>query len=134
MGVAVFPPCSLASGQTMVGVMVVMATSFERTYAGMRHSSSVVVSVPDPVTGCCQPMPPPETPKHAQASLAQSLVGSQLLSPGSWCAHDFVCVLQESLFPQSCGGSIIKSADLPSQVPWRFSVPLGSLLWGLEFS
>ena len=95
---------------------------------------TVVVSVPDPVTGCCQPMPPSETPKHTQASLAQSLVGSQLCSPGSWCAHGFVCVLQESLFPQSCGGSVVKSADLPSQVPWRFLVPLGSLLWGLEFS
>ena len=45
---------------------------------------TVVVSVPDPVTGCCQPMPPSETPKHTQASLAQSLVGSLLLSPGSW--------------------------------------------------
>ena len=32
MGGAVFPPCSLASGQTMVGVIVVMA-SFKMTYA-----------------------------------------------------------------------------------------------------
>ena len=33
MGGAVFPPCSLASGQTMVGVM---ATSFKRSYAGIQ--------------------------------------------------------------------------------------------------
>ena len=32
MGGAVFPPCSLASGQTMVGIIVVMA-SFKMTYA-----------------------------------------------------------------------------------------------------
>ena len=30
------------------------------------------------------------------ASLGQSLVGSLLLSPGSWCAQGFVCALQES--------------------------------------
>ena len=46
--------------------------------------------------------PPPthsllETPGHSWASLGQSLVGSLVLSPGSWCAQDFVCVLQDSL-------------------------------------
>ena len=30
-------------------------------------------------------------------SLGQSLVGSLLLSPGSWCTQDFVCTLQESV-------------------------------------
>ena len=43
-------------------------------------------------------MPLQETFRHSQAGLAQSLVGSLLLSPGFWCTH-FVCVLQESLFP-----------------------------------
>ena len=47
----------------------------------------------------CQPTPPLETPKHSQASLAQSLVGSLLLSPGSWRAQGFVCSLQESVYP-----------------------------------
>ena len=42
-------------------------------------------------------MPPPETPGHSQASLAQSLVGSLLLSPGSWCAQGFGGALQESV-------------------------------------
>ena len=35
------------------------------------------------------------TPGHAQTSLVQSLVGSLLLSPGSWCAQGFVCAVQE---------------------------------------
>ena len=55
-------------------------------------------------------MPPLETPGHTQASLGQSLVGSLLLPPGSWCTQGFVCALQESVFPvlckfwQLCGG------------------------------
>ena len=44
-------------------------------------------------------MPLPETPGHAQASLGQPLVGSLLLSPGSWCVQGFVCALQESVSP-----------------------------------
>ena len=55
-------------------------------------------------------MPPPESPGHSQASLGQSLLGSLLLSPGSWFAQDFVCAFQESVSPvlckfwQLCGG------------------------------
>ena len=44
-------------------------------------------------------MPLPEIPGHSQASLAQSLVGSLLLSPRSWCTQGFVCALQESVSP-----------------------------------
>ena len=54
------------------------------------------------------PTPLLETSGNSQASLAQSLVGSLLLSPGSWCTQAFVCALQESV-SQSCGSSIIKS-------------------------
>ena len=42
---------------------------------------------------------PLETPGHSQASLAQSFVGTLLLSPGSWCTQGFVCALQESVSP-----------------------------------
>ena len=42
------------------------------------------------------------------ASLGQSLVGSLLPSPRSWCAQYFVCAVQESV-PQSCVSSVIKS-------------------------
>ena len=59
---------------------------------------TVVFSAPDPATGHCQPTSPPETPKHSQASLDQSLVGSLFLSPWSWCTQSFTCALQESLF------------------------------------
>ena len=47
-------------------------------------------------------MPPLETPGHTQASLGQSLVGSLLLPPGSWCTQGFVCALQESVLPVLC--------------------------------
>ena len=41
-------------------------------------------------------VPPLETPGHSRASLIQFLMGTLLLSPGSWCAQGFVCALQES--------------------------------------
>ena len=44
-------------------------------------------------------MPPPETPGHVQEILGQSLVGSLLLAPRSWCTQGFVCALQESVSP-----------------------------------
>ena len=43
---------------------------------------------------CSRPPPthtPLETPGHSQASLGQSLVGSLLLSPGSWCTRFSLC-------------------------------------------
>ena len=42
-----------------------------------------------------------ETPRHSQASLVQSLVGSLLLSPGSLCTQVSV-VPSQSLFPILC--------------------------------
>ena len=64
---------------------------------------------------CCTPRPcpcsrpPPDHPSAGdswtlRASLSQSLVGSLLLSPGSWCTQGFVCALLESL-SQSCVSS-----------------------------
>ena len=41
---------------------------------------------------------------HSQTSLGQSLVGSLLLFPGTWCTQGFVCALQESI-SQSCVSS-----------------------------
>ena len=43
------------------------------------------------------PTPPPETPGHLQVSLDQSLVGSLLLSSGSWSTQGSVCTLPESI-------------------------------------
>ena len=84
---------------------------------------TVAVSVPEPATGHCQPMPPPETPRHTQASLVSHLWGhsSFLLGPG---VRVILFVPSKSLFPQACGSSVIKSADLQSQIPWGFLVPL----------
>ena len=43
-----------------------------------------------------------KTPGHSRPSLGQSLVGSLLLSPGSWCVEGSVCALQESVSPVLC--------------------------------
>ena len=60
-----------------------------------------------PCTHCPQPCssrptPPPETSGHSRTCLGQSLVGSLLLSPRSWCTQGFVCALQESVSPVLC--------------------------------
>ena len=60
------------------------------------------LSAPDPAAGHRWPIPLLETPGHSWASLGQSLVGSLLLSPGSWCTQSFVCALQESVSPVLC--------------------------------
>ena len=84
-------------GQTMVEVMKIKVTSFKRS-----HACAATLSVPNPVAGHLWPTPPLETPRHSQASLGQPLVGSLLLSPGSWCAQGCVCALQESFSPLLC--------------------------------
>ena len=86
-------------GQTMVEVMKIMATSFKSS-----HACTTTLSTPNPASGRHQPTPPPKTPGHFWANLRQSLVGSLLLSPGSWCTQGSVCVLQESI-SQSCVSS-----------------------------
>ena len=90
-------------GLTMVEVMKIMATSFKRSCA---HTATLPAR--DSAVGRCWPMPPPETPGHSRASLCQSLVGSLLLSPGSWCTQVSVCVLQESVSQtRVCFGSSV---------------------------
>ena len=92
-------------GPTMLEVMKIMVTSFKRP-----HACTAALSAPNPETGHHQPTLPPETPGHSQASLSQSLVGSLLLSPWSWCTEHSVCVLQESI-SQSCvtsGSSVVR--------------------------
>ena len=83
-------------GETVVDVMKIMATSFKRPRA-----CAATLYAPNPAAGHHRPTSPLETPGHSQASLGQSLVGSLLLSPGSWCAQVSVCALQESI-SQSC--------------------------------
>ena len=85
--------------QTMVEVMKIMATSCKRPQA-----CTAALSTPNPAAGHHLPMPLPETPGHSRARLGQSLVGSLLLSPGSWCAQGSVCAHQEFV-SQSCVSS-----------------------------
>ena len=53
-------------------------------------------------------------------------MGSLLLHPGSWCAHYFVCALQEwrLCFPLSCQSPVVRSASLQSLILWEFLLPL----------
>ena len=77
--------------------MKITAASFKMSLA---YTASL--NAPNPVAGHCQPTPPPETPGHSRASLSQSLVGSLIFSPGSWCTQGFGHVLQESFCPVLC--------------------------------
>ena len=77
--------------------MKITVTSFK-----MSHAHIVTLSVPNSAASHCQPTPLPETPGHSWASLGQSLMGSLLLSPGSWCTQDFACAFQESVSPVLC--------------------------------
>ena len=62
--------------------MKIMVMFFKRSHAG-----PATLSAPSPAAGHHQPRPPLETPGYSRASLGQSLVGSLLLSPGSWCTR-----------------------------------------------
>ena len=101
-----------------------MVTSFKGLMPACPAAPRTVeVSASDSMAGHCRPTPPAETPGDSQANLPQSLVGSLLLSPGSWCTQGFVCALQEC-FPSPVEVRWSKSTGLQSKVPWEFSVPL----------
>ena len=114
--------------------MKIMAPSFKRSLA---HTAAL--SAPDPAAGHRQPTTPLETPGHSRASLAQSLVGSLLLSPGSCCTQGFVCALQESVSPVLC--KFCNQIPLASKVKFLGGsqslcqiLRLENLLWVLEIS
>ena len=82
-GQAMFPPCYLIWGQTMVDedngqtmVMKIMATSFKRSHAHTAELSASTLSA-----GHHRPMPPPVTAGHSQASLSRLL---WVTAPSSW--------------------------------------------------
>ena len=105
-------------GQTMVEVMKIMVTSFKRSHAG-----TAALSTPTPAAGHCQPTPLMEIPGHSQASLGQSLVGSLLLSLGTWCSQVSVCAFQESISQSSVNsgssmvGLMVTSSKRPHAIP-----------------
>ena len=126
------PSLYLTWEQTMVEIWKIMVT-IRRPCAG-----TAALSALDPAAAHCQPTAVPETPVHSQASLGQSLVGSLLLSPGSWCTQ-VLFVPSKSLFPQSCVSSGIKSHWPPKSNSLGFSVSLpdpqvGKSVWVLELS
>ena len=130
MSGAVFPPCSLAWGQTMVGVM---ATSSKRTYASMLHLPGLLRwpwprPRGRPLSTC-----PFTTDSQTLTGKSGSVSwGDTVLSPRSWCAQGFVCALQVS--------SVLRK--FCNQIPPAFKVrvpgcsqflcwipSLGNLLW-----
>ena len=77
----------------MVEVMKIMATTLLHSVPLTLHQATT------------DSTPLPETPGHSQASQGQSLVGSLLLSSGSW-----FCLCPQSVCSQSCvssGGSMV---------------------------
>ena len=115
----------------MVGVMVIMAVSFKRTYARMPHGSQ----------GCCIQCPLSRSQAlltHASAGDSWTLTGKSGsfscgdTAPFSWVlVHtSFWCTLQE-FCPQSCGSSVIKSHwPSKSNSLGVFSPFAGSPGWG----
>ena len=131
MGRAVFPNCCLTWNQAMVEIMKIIVTSFKRSYACTAHSTLQQAS--NAAAGYRRPTPPMETPGHLQESPGQSLMGSLLLSPRSWCTQGFVCALQESVSPVLCkfwrlyggvNGNLIQEALCHTQVCCTESLPL----------
>ena len=115
-------------GETVVEVMKIMATSFKTS-----HVCTAALTAPNPASGHHQPTPPPETPGHSWASLGQSLVGSLLLSPGSWCTKFCLCP-PRVYFPVLCkfwelsGGLMVTSSKrlyaIPRSAAARAPVPM----------
>ena len=101
----------------MMEVMKIIVTFFKRS-----HALTATLSAPSPAAGHRQLTSLPETPGHSRASLGQSLVGSLLLSPGPG-ADKVLSVPSKSLFPQSCGSSVIKSHWPPKSNSLGFLSP-----------
>ena len=98
-GRAVFPPCYLTWGQTMVEVMKITVTSFKRS-----HAHTAALSAPSPAAGHRRPTPPLRLlDTHGQVWVSL-LWGhcSFLLGPS---VHKVLFVPSKSLFPQSCESS-----------------------------
>ena len=88
---------------TMVDVMRIMATSFQRSQA-----RTAALSAPSPAAGHCQPTPLQrllDTHRQVWVTLLRGHC-TFLLGPG---AHKVLFVPSKSLFPQFCVSSIIKS-------------------------
>ena len=113
----------------MVEVMKITFTSFKKFHAG-----TATLSAANPAAAHLWSMPLPETPGHSGARLGQSLVGSLLLFPGSWCAQGFFESSERLWWVR---GLILNAISplLPSY--WGFSFALGhgvSFFGGIQHS
>ena len=95
-----------------------MVTSFKRS-----HALTVALSAPNYAAVHHQFTLLLETPGYSHTSLDQSLVGSLLLSPASWCPQDFVCALKVPVSPVLCkfwwlyGGLMVTSSKRAYAIP-----------------
>ena len=98
---------------------------------------TVVFSAPDTASDHCQPTSPPETSGSSQASLAQSPLGSLLLSPESLCTQGFYLCSPRRLLEGTglCLGKVSPGLwKFCKQIPLtvKVKVPrLRNLLWAL---
>ena len=114
--------------------MKIMETFLKRS-----HACTATLSALNPAAGHHRPMPLLETPRHSWASLSQSLVGSLLLSPASWCPQGFASALQESVSPVLCkfwqlyggvNGELLKRAyAIPRSTASRAPAPAADYCW-----
>ena len=87
------------------------------------HACTATINALNPAAGHHRPTPPLKTPGHSWESLGQSLVGSLLLYPGSWCTQGSVCALQESV-SQSCVSTGSSMVGLTATSPKRaYAIP-----------
>jgi len=105
-------------------------TEWVSNYGGGNEDNSNLQKVPCRhcyIQCSCQPCsrppptPPPETPGHLQVNLDQSLVGSLLLSSGSWHTQGSVCPLPvhfSSLIPRMSTFTLAISCLTTSNLPW----------------
>ena len=107
----------------MVGVMAVVTTIFQNDLCQLATAPKTVVQCPRPGGRLLSTHTSARDPGHSQASLAQALVVSLILPPGSWCTQ-VLFVPINCLFPQSCGSSVIKSHWSSKSNSHVFSVPL----------
>ena len=83
---AVFPPCCLTWGQTMVEVMKIMGTSLKRS-----HAHTATLNAPDPAAGHRWPTPLPETPEFFQRCQRLLHEGFILYGCESWTTKKAEC-------------------------------------------
>ena len=103
---AVFPPCSLIWGQTIVAITM---TSSKRTYARTPGLQGPLLSVPlTPWQATVNPCLCRRLPRtHRQVWLNVLWIHCSFL-PSPAVHKVLFVVFQESLFPQNCGNSVIK--------------------------